>query len=331
MTLRVSPVWWPLLAVASPALAPMMALRHRTFRANRDRASEVNEQRIARADKLAIPAVQSLNLQVVVEERAAPGFSREAGVSYLLTTELGSLLFDVGFGPQKKTLGDNATQLGIRLETIDALAISHLHPDHMGGLQAKREGTVRISRELGSPRGQPCYLPGQAEAPGFEARVVDGACMLEAGVASTGPLARSLFFMGWTEEQALLVNVKDRGLVVITGCGHQTMPVLMRLVRALSDEPIYAFVGGVHMPVTQGRGSYAGIQVQCLLGTGKPPWERITDDDVLEAVEAFRQAGVSRVSLSAHDSCDHALDEFASALDADVEVLEAGRTYRFAS
>jgi len=325
---RLSPVWWPVLAAASPVLAPLIAVRNRRFRSNRDRASEVNEQRIARAEKLDLPAVRELEVTVVVEERATEGFAHDPGVSYLLTTDLGRVLFDVGFGPQNPTLGHNAKLLGVSLDGVDGLAISHLHLDHMGGLSASRARSVRVSPELGSPQGKPCFLPDRASAPGFEPVIVDRPRALVPGIASTGPLARSLFFMGWTEEQALLVRVEGKGLVVIAGCGHQTMPTLMRMVRALSDEPLHAFVGGVHMPVTRGRGAYAGIQVQCFLGTGKAPWERIGEADVAEAMDAFQNAGLQRLLLSAHDSCDHALGLFSSGMGVPVEVLEAGQRYR---
>jgi metal-dependent hydrolase (beta-lactamase superfamily II) len=41
---------------------------------------------------------------------------------------------------------------------------------------------------------------------------------------------------GYTEEQALLARVKDRGLVVFTGCGHPTIEVVLGMFGRLSDE-----------------------------------------------------------------------------------------------
>ena len=100
------------------------------------------------------------------------------------------------------------------------------------------------------------------------------------------------------------------------------------MVRRLSDEPLYAFGGGLHFPVTRGRGSYAGIQLQMLAGTGGPPWRRITDDDLTRAITTSNKAAPKRVYLSAHDTGDHARARMKVEIEAEVEVLKAGATYR---
>jgi len=152
--------------------------------------------------------------------------------------------------------------------------------------------------------------------------------LLSAGIASTGPLARSLFFFGWTEEQALLVRIKGKGLVIFTGCGHPTIEVVLQMVARLSDQPVYAIGGGLHFPVTAGRGKYKGIQIQMIMGTGKPPWQRITDDDLSSTIKSINTAGPKHVFLSAHDTCDYALKRFQNELKAETQVLRTGETYR---
>jgi 7,8-dihydropterin-6-yl-methyl-4-(beta-D-ribofuranosyl)aminobenzene 5'-phosphate synthase len=116
--------------------------------------------------------------------------------------------------------------------------------------------------------------------------------------------------------------------VVITGCGHPTIEVILEMAGRLSDEPLYAVGGGLHFPVTGGRGNRAGIQFQTLLGTGKPPWQRILDEDLSQTISAINRAGPKRILLSAHDTCDHSLDRMMKELNAETEVLEAGATYR---
>ena len=50
------------------------------------------------------------------------------------------------------------------------------------------------------------------------------------------------------DEQALIVNVRDRGLVVITGCGHAGVVNIARYARRLTgDQPLYALLGGFHL------------------------------------------------------------------------------------
>ena len=325
---RISPFWWPLLIAASPALAPILIMQNSRFRRNAAEAERRNRRRLAETTPLELPELEFLELTVLVEGKAETEYLEDAGVSWLLRTDRGSLLFDVGFGPERPALAHNAGKLGIGLSGIEALAISHLHLDHMGGLAALRTGQVRLPSEMGRPSGQKCYLPAAAAADGFDCEVVTAPRVLAAGVAATGPLARSIFFMGLTEEQALVARLKGKGLVVFTGCGHPGIGPILELVRRISAEPIYAVGGGLHFPITEGRGNRAGVRLQMIMGTGKPPWRRITDRDLDSVIRVLNQAGPSKVFLSAHDSCDHALERLESELAAETIVLKAGATYR---
>jgi 7,8-dihydropterin-6-yl-methyl-4-(beta-D-ribofuranosyl)aminobenzene 5'-phosphate synthase len=329
MTFRISPVWWPILAVASPFIIPWLLIRRRHFQEDRTRVAEFNKDRINQAEPLEMPELDSLELTVLVEWKTKEGFIGDAGVSYLFKTELGLLLYDVGFGPTRPALIHNAVKLGFHFDQVEALTISHLHSDHMGGIPAQRSRQVTVPDELISSELKPCFLPDRAEAEGFKTELVERPQLLTAGIASTGPLARSLFMFGFTKEQALLVRVKGKGLVVFTGCGHPTIEVVLEMVGRLSNEPLYAVGGGLHFPVTGGRGNRAGIQFQTMIGTGKPPWQRITDDDLSRTIAAINRARPKRVYLSGHDTCDHALDRMVRELNAETEVLKAGATYRF--
>jgi 7,8-dihydropterin-6-yl-methyl-4-(beta-D-ribofuranosyl)aminobenzene 5'-phosphate synthase len=276
-----------------------------------------------------MPELDFLELTVLVEWKAREGFMRDAGVSYLFKTDLGSMLYDIGFGPTRQTVTHNAAKLDFHMDKVDALTISHLHADHMGGIPAQRSRQVTVPDEIMSPEIKSCFLPDRAGAKGFKAELVEKPFLLAAGIASTGPLARSLFMFGFTEEQALLARVKDKGLVVFTGCGHPTIEVVLEMVGRLSNEPLYAIGGGLHFPVTGGRGNRAGIQIQTLIGTGKPPWQRITDKDLSRTISTINSAGPKKVYLSGHDTCDHALDRMMKELNAETEILEAGATYHF--
>ena len=329
MSFRISPVWWPVLVVASPVIVPWLLVRNRQFKEDRTRVVELNQERISQAELLELPELDSLEMTVLVESKTQEGFMGDAGVSYWFKTDLGSMLYDVGFGPTRPALSHNAAKLDFNLDQVEALTISHLHSDHMGGIPAQRSRQVTVPDELMSPAQMPCFLPDKAEAKGFKPKLVERPQLLTAGIASTGPLARSLFMFGFTEEQALLARVRDKGLVVFTGCGHPTIEVVLEMVGRLSNEPLYAIGGGLHFPVTGGRGNRAGIQFQTMIGTGKPPWQRITDEDLSRTIAAINRAGPKSVYLSGHDTCDHALDRMMSELNAETEVLKAGATYHF--
>jgi len=329
MSFRISPLWWPIAAVTSPAIIPLLLVKNRRFQKGREDVIELNEDRIQRAKPLELPELDFLELTVLVEWKTEEGFISDAGVSYLFKNELGSMLFDVGFGPTRRAFTHNADKLGFNLNQVDALTISHLHCDHMGGIPAQRSRKVAIPEKLMPNEQRVCFLPDKAEAEGFDARLVEKPQLLAVGIASTGPLARRLFMLGHTEEQALLARVKGKGLVVFTGCGHPTIEVILEMVKHLSDEPLYAVGGGLHFPVTDGRGNRAGIKVQTIFGTGKPPWLRITDEDLSRTIAAINAAGPKEVYLSGHDTCDYALNRMTKELRAKTSVFKAGATYRF--
>jgi 7,8-dihydropterin-6-yl-methyl-4-(beta-D-ribofuranosyl)aminobenzene 5'-phosphate synthase len=329
MSFRVSPLWWPFLGAASPVIVPFLLAKNRRFKKNLKLAGERNQDRLRQAEPLDMPALDFLELTVLVEEKTEEGFLGDAGVSYLFRSDEGSLLYDVGFGPERPALAHNAARLGIKMDQVDSLCISHLHPDHMGGLKASSAKSVTVPEELGIPKGQPCFLPDEARAEGFTCELIDGPRLLTGGIATTGPLARSLFFFGLTEEQALIARLKGKGLVVFTGCGHPTIELILQMVKRLSKEPIYVVGGGLHFPIEGGRGSRAGIQFQTFVGTGKPAWQRITDDDLISTINALNKFNPGKIFLSGHDSCDYSLTRMKNKLIPENEVLKAGKTYRF--
>ncbi len=324
---RISPAWWPVMAAASPVLAPVLALQARKFYQGQGEAARRNDERLAAAAPLELPELEHVELTVLVDHRHEPGFLGDAGVSYLLRSERGTLLMDVGFGPDRPALSHNWQRLPIDANSIDAVLISHLHLDHMGGLSATRAKRVTLPPDIVLRPGTPCYLPAPSDAPGLQPVVVERPTLLPGGFASTGPLSRMLCFMGMTDEQAIVARLKGRGLFVLTGCGHQTVEALFALVRRLSPVPIHTFAGGLHFPLTESRGARAGIQLQQILGTGKVWWERITVADLDAAIAALNEAGPQRLLLSGHDSCDFALDRIERQVRARTEVLQAGASY----
>ncbi len=149
MSYRISPVWWPVIALSSPVLLPMLFIKNGRYKKNIIKSHRINNARMERAQPLEIPQLESFELTVLVEQKVDNGFWGAPGVSYLIKTNLGSLLFDLGFGPDNQVFTHNAKKLGFRVDQVDALVISHLHPDHMGGLKAARKNKVTLPQEIG--------------------------------------------------------------------------------------------------------------------------------------------------------------------------------------
>jgi 7,8-dihydropterin-6-yl-methyl-4-(beta-D-ribofuranosyl)aminobenzene 5'-phosphate synthase len=50
------------------------------------------------------------------------------------------------------------------------------------------------------------------------------------------------------DDQAIVLNIKDKGLVVITGCGHAGIINTLRYAKELTGEDrIFAVIGGMHL------------------------------------------------------------------------------------
>ncbi|WP_228721334.1 hypothetical protein [Desulfosediminicola ganghwensis] len=170
------------------------------------------------------------------------------------------------------------------------------------------------------------FLPVEAIVEGV-AEFVSEPQQLPAGFGATGPLARSLFLMGWIEEQTLIARLKGKGVAIITGCGHPTIELIVKMVKSLCHEPIYAIVGGLHFPVTGSPLKKSGIQSTDDLGHGEAALAADNRCGFDRTVSFLRKVVPQKLLLSAHDSCDHALSRISDELQCDTRILKAGETY----
>ncbi|MEA3341851.1 MAG: MBL fold metallo-hydrolase, partial [Chloroflexota bacterium] len=199
------------------------------------------------------------------------GLTGEPGVSYLVRADDTTILFDVGFnqqGEHPSPLLRNMQALDVDVAEIDALVISHAHEDHVGGVSHMMNHTFALSGQPVDLRGIPAYAPEPLSNPTARVTVVDRPHVIAPGAASTGPIPRQMFFLGWTLEQSLAVNVEGKGIVIIIGCGHPTLQRIIDRAEMLFDEPLYGVVGGLHYPVTASREIKFGLPLQRLLCTG---------------------------------------------------------------
>jgi len=140
--------------------------------------------------------------------------------------------------------------------------------------------------------------------------VVSEPKVIKKGIASIGPIPRFLFLMGYTLEHSLAVNVEGKGIVLIVGCGHQTVERIIERAKSLFDEPVYGIIGGLHFPVNGGRIMIGPLNIQAIVGSDNPPWRGISEQDVMDSIEVIKQEDPQIVSLSAHDSSDWSIARF---------------------
>jgi len=233
----------------------------------------------------------------------------EPGVSYLIKTDEATILFDVGLNAKNEhpsPLLRNMDKLGIKLEEIDIIVISHNHGDHVGGGQWARKNTFSLTNHQPDIGQKKVFTPVEMTYPGLNPIHTPKPVKIANGVATIGVINCPVFITD-IEEQALAVNVKDKGLVIISGCGHQTMEKILQRTEILFDEPIYAVLGGFHYPLEEMRNI---TPMYKYVITGKLPWERLTREDVENNVNLMKSMGVKMAGLSGHDSCDKSISVF---------------------
>lgn len=257
------------------------------------------------------------------------GLMAEHGFSALVSVRRGDtstrLLFDTGLSPDAMVV--NADRLGNDLAAVQGVVLSHGHFDHAGGLAglAGKKGArslpmvvhplVWTRRRLAVPGRDPDALPTLSkrtlDAEGFaviERR--EPSLLVGDSVLITGEVDRTTDFergmppphQAWDgtawrhdplvlDDQALVVHVRNRGLVVLTGCGHAGAVNIVRHAQRLTGVGrLAALIGGLHLsgpafepviaPTVQAlsdlapdllvAGHCTGWRAQSILGTALP-------------------------------------------------------------
>jgi metal-dependent hydrolase (beta-lactamase superfamily II) len=272
-------------------------------------------------------STRSLSILPLVDWHASgPELQTEAGVSYLIQTDRSTILFDVGFNRGNRDpspLLHNMKALGVGVDDFDTVVISHNHLDHVGGMKWARKASFSLGAEQLDLSGKRAFTPVPMTYPGLTPVHVKDPTVIAEGVATTGTIPRQLL-IGWVEEQALVVNVADRGLVLIVGCGHQTVPKLISRTQAVFSGPIHGLVGGLHYPVPKGRAVVLGLPVQKLVASGNGPFSPVTTEEVSANIDLLRQLNLDLVGLSGHDSSDEVIDQFRAAFGSAYHDVRAG-------
>jgi len=258
-----------------------------------------------------IGEVDELSILPLVE-RLVPSdpLAGEAGVSYLVRAGGTTLLFDAGFnrkGQARSALVRNAEALHVDLQHLDGVVISHLHPDHVGGMRSLRRRTFAFSTEALEAKGLPAYVPIPMSHDRADIVLTTGPRVIAPGVAVLPPLPKMMFWIGPVAEQALVINVRGFGLVLVSGCGHPGIERMLAMAERVLDVPIKGVFGGLHLPV---HPLGTPLIMQATIGNPNWPWRPIGERDVAAAVQEITARGPRLVALSSHDSTPWTYEAF---------------------
>ena len=228
-----------------------------------------------------MPSVDRVKLTVLVEDSVnKPDLTAKHGLSFLVeTASAGSnsrILMDAG--PPPDIALHNANVLKADIRHLDAIVISHGHYDHAGGL-------VEILRNVRRPT--PVVVHPLAFAPKFSLKpdlrfigpdfdqrsvrdargvllLARNSVAIATGVITSGEVSRETDFEKvegfWTvkdqrfaqdqmtDDQALLINVREKGLVILSGCAHSGIVNTVRHAQKMvGTNNIHAIIGGCHL------------------------------------------------------------------------------------
>ncbi|NRA80989.1 MAG: MBL fold metallo-hydrolase [Pseudoalteromonas sp.] len=253
-------------------------------------------------------STNTLSVTPVVNYYGERGFATESGVSYLIQTDEHTILFDLGHNHKEllvSPLEQNLERLGVAPKDLDAIFISHFHRDHIGGRVWEDKNSIGFGFNQPALENTSIFAPVPLTYPGVNINVIREPKPLFNALASTGPIPRQLV-LGKIDEQALVINVKNKGLVVIVGCGHQTLNKLISHIDKYFDVPLYGLIGDVHLPLEQGRLHIAGIDIQRRLASGEGLFSPIDKQDVLNDINLMSRK-LKMVALGTHDTSDKSL------------------------
>jgi len=210
--------------------------------------------------------------------RKAQGLQAKHGLSILVEMSKPKLRIMMDTGQSSDILLSNMEALGISLERIDAILMSHGHYDHTGGLlgilkELKRNVPIIAHPDVFNPKfklspklryiGSP-FNPSEVMSYGGVLLSAINSVRIMDGVLATGEIERVTSYEKpqgfWTvenerfiedtmrDDQSLILDLEDKGLVVVSGCAHAGIINTIRHSQKLMGvKHVHAVVGGFHL------------------------------------------------------------------------------------
>ena len=243
-------------------------------------------------EKLTAPTIQGKDLNLTIVYDNNPYDNRLAtrwGFScYIQGTEK-TILFDVG--GEGSVLLSNMEKLKIDPKAVNAIVLSHVHYDHIGGLSCFLKKNQNVAVYM--PQSLPGSVKDTVRLAGAHVVDVHKPIKICKDVYSTGELGRFI------KEESLIIKT-SKGLIVITGCAHPGVVNIVKRAKEMLKSDVYLVLGGFHL---------------CWMSLSK----------VKKIINGVKKEGVKKVA-PCHCSGDIARKQFEKAYGKNFILVGAGKT-----
>lgn len=207
----------------------------------------INHQSFAKEKEYPINS-QNISITVVFDNYPfESGLQTSWGVSCVIRGAEKSILFDTGGNGE--ILLSNMEKLRIDPGEIEIVALSHIHGDHVGGLNEFLEQNTKVDVYL--PQTFPYNFKEKVRDYGAKIYEVQESTQICENTYSTGVLGIGI------KEQSLIMRT-NQGIIVITGCAHPGIVNIVKKAKDLLKEDVLLVMGGFHL-MGQSQGSIEKI------------------------------------------------------------------------
>ncbi len=189
---------------------------------------------------------------------------KDHGFSAFIEFKDHKILFDTG--TKEKILIDNAKKLGINLEKVEHVILSHGHYDHTGGAnyfidRAKIYAHPKIFEDkyrdsegkqyIGIPLQFKDKLKEKVIFNKEKKEILPNTFLSgQVNVKKKSGLyhkTRQGYTNDWMDDEQFLTIETQKGLIIITGCSHKGLNNIINHILANFQKPIYTIIGGLHL------------------------------------------------------------------------------------